>query len=275
MGQDTTILLTPTRVLNQNLPSRNGVQNGVKTFKNGDESVDLALQRMQQKRLALLEYTTWINNLCYLHTLQERGKIDHIGLTNTDAAHRELLLNTGFNIATNQVPCSVLNSRLTMLDGFLGEKWPNQPVPSNMDNPNWSLRKYLRLSKLTAAVLKALDRHQVPISAVATRHVLDNPSVKAVIVGSRLSPQRSLFEPDEEDRTWISIAQEGLSRLTDLPGDLGDEYRRPPYLTASGDLSERHASLKPSEWPSRMQSKYEYLTGSIWKPIALSPMRSR
>jgi enamine deaminase RidA (YjgF/YER057c/UK114 family) len=56
-----------------------------------------------------------------------------------------------------------------------------------------------------------------------------------------------------------------------IPGDCGDEYRRPPYLTASGDLSHHLAAL-PSIFrgepipnrPGRLRAS----SGSVWEPIA-------
>jgi len=214
---------------------------------------------------------TYLHNLSHLQSLQKAGKIQHIGLTNTDAAHLQLLIDSGFTIATNQVSCSVIDQRVvrgrlssvcrehdvgilaygTLLGGYLSEKWLGQPEPIDLESLNWSLRKYLRFIRAGGGwaayqeVLAALDtvakRHGVSIPAVATRFVLDLPPVKAVIVGTRLSADsgkytaRNLevfsFKLSEEDHALIAKAQESLK---DIPGDCGDEYRRTPYLTASG-----------------------------------------
>ncbi len=56
-----------------------------------------------------------------------------------------------------------------------------------------------------------------------------------------------------------------------IPGDCGQEYRRPPYLTASGDLS-HHLSVLPKAYtavpvpdrPHRMRVD----TGSVWESLA-------
>lgn len=243
--------------------------------------------------------------------MQKQGKIAHIGLTNTDAAHLQMLIDSGFTIATNQVPCNVLDRRITrgrlndlclehdvgllaygtLLGGFLSEKWVGKPEPSDIKELNWSLRKYLRFIWASGGwaayqtVLQALatiaERHGVPISAVATRHVLDVPSVKAVIVGSRLSANVGDYTTEnlltfslqlsDEDRALIAKAQEGL---TDIPGDCGDEYRRPPYLTAAGDMTdhlvETDRSTRVREAVAKGQ-RIEYLSGSKWEPIAVSP----
>lgn len=245
----------------------------------------------------------------HLRTLQKQGKIGLIGLTNTDAAHLQLLLDSGFSIATNQVSTSVIDRRVTrgrlndvclkndvgilaygtLLGGFLSEKWLGKPEPADINELNWSLRKYLRFIWAAGGweayqkVLKALNtvanNHGVSIAAVATRYVLDIPSVKAVIVGTRLSAdsqqyisknlQAFAFTLTEADMALIHAAQEGLK---DVPGDCGDEYRRPPYLTAAGDMSHHltetdnrrnlNAAIEKGQ-------RVEYSSGSLWEPIAV------
>lgn len=188
----------------------------------------------------------------------------------------------------------------TLLGGFLSEKWLDQPEPTTsiVDGGgggdyqlNWSLKKYLRFIHAAGGwtpfqtVLKALhvvaQKHQVPIAAVATRWVLDIPSVKAVIVGTRLNGDSAgytaknllafSFRLNDEDNAVIAQAQKGLK---DVPGDCGDEYRRPPYLTAAGDLS-HHLTLETDRSRQVRQAiamgqRVEYLTGSKWEPICVS-----
>ncbi|EXJ78260.1 hypothetical protein A1O3_09421 [Capronia epimyces CBS 606.96] len=290
-------------------------ENGIKTFANAEAAVDLASRRMGVKKIDLLQYHAWdftddtyLHNLDHLRTMQRQGKIGLIGLTNTNTAHLELLLDSGFPIATNQVPTNVIDRRLTrgrmnevcikhdvgilaygtLLGGFLTDKWLGQPEPADINELNWSLRKYIRFIWAAGGwapfqvVLQALAvvarRHDVSIAAVATRFVLDIPSVKAVIVGTRLSAdseayiaknlQAFSFKLTEDDIILIHQAQEGL---TDVPGDCGDEYRRPPYLTAAGDMSDhlletdRMTLVREAVAAGK---RVEYSTGSKWEPIA-------
>ena len=220
-----------------------------------------------------------------------------------------MLLDTGFNIATNQVSCSVIDLRPvrgrmshlcasrdvgllcygTLLGGFISEKWLGLPEPAEIDALNWSLKKYLRFIRAAGGwsafqgVLAALGtvakKHSVSIPAVATRWVLDLPAVKAVIVGTGLSAnsEQHIAENllafsvklDDEDRSIIANAQKGLR---DIPGDCGDEYRRPPYLTAAGDLShhvketDRARSVREAVAAGQ---RVEYLSGSKWEPICV------
>ncbi|KAI1608233.1 NADP-dependent oxidoreductase domain-containing protein [Exophiala viscosa] len=287
--------------IHQMVPSSDWSQD----LENAEAAVDLALRRMNQKKIHLLQYHAWdfsddtyLHNLDHLRILQERGKIGLIGLTNTDAAHLELLLDSGFPIATNQIPTNVIDRRLTrgrmndlclkhdvgilayatLLGGFLSEKWLRKSEPASMDELNWSLRKYLRFIWAAGGwgpfqvVLEALNtvaqRHGVSIAAVATRYVLDIPSVKAVIIGSRLSDdsehyvERNLeafqLNLSKEDLLVIQEAQEGL---TDIPNDCGDEYRRAPILTAAGDTShhfEETTAAKPTRGSCSWQTGRGY-----------------
>ncbi|TRX97178.1 hypothetical protein FHL15_001972 [Xylaria flabelliformis] len=289
-------------------------ENGIKSFQAAEKAVDLALQRMGQKQITLMQYHIWDysddtywHNLVYLRAMQKEGKIKHIGVTNVDAAHLELLIETGFKITTNQISCSVLDQRLvrgrlasvceknkvgvlaygTLLGGFFSEKWLDQPEPEDLNKLNWSLRKYLRFIraaggwKLFQGLLRALStishEHGVSIAAVATRYVLDIPIVSAVIVGCRLSAETSeyarrnleafSFVLSEDNHALIRKAQ---GALLDIPGDCGDEYRRPPYLTATGDLSHHLKDHQEDGLAMAIAAgkRIEYSTGSPWEPIA-------
>ncbi len=114
--------------------------------------------------------------------------------------------------------------------------------------------------------------------------MLDLPGVAAVIVGTRLTASSSRytesnlaafsFQLDDEDRGMIREAQEGLK---DIPGDCGDEYRRRPYLTASGDLSDHLDREDENTLRAAVEhgKRIEYSSGSPWEPIAVSCSSSR
>lgn len=291
-------------------------ENGIKSYEQARAAVDLALQRMGQESIDLMQYHIWdytddtyLHNLAHLSRLRDQGKIKHIGLTNTDAAHLELLLHSGYAIATNQVSCSVIDRRLitgrlsktcsehdvgilaygTLLGGFLSEKWVGVPEPQDMEPLNWSLRKYLRFIRAAGGwepfqrVLQSLatiaTKHNVPIAAVATKWVLDIPVVRAVIVGCRLSADSGKyaasdlaafsFSLDNDDKNLIFSAQ---SSLLDIPGDCGDEYRRPPFLTAAGDLTDHIAESHETQRIAdtiKQGSRVEYWSDSKWEPVAV------
>ena len=129
-------------------------------------------------------------------------------------------------------------------------------------------------------VLQAAQRigqkHGVSIANVATRWVLEQPAVGAVIVGARLGESEHRadnlklfdFALDAQDHALLAEACRGTTRI---PGDCGDEYRKPPFLTASGDLS-HHLDSLPPVWPRvavpGTTDRWRVDSGSVWEPLA-------
>ena len=221
------------------------------------------------------DHPGYIDVMDHLTRLKQQGWIRHIGLTNFDTDHLEVLLSSGFEILTNQVCLSVLDRRAladmselcldqgvrllaygSLAGGFLSDRWLDQPEPSAVSD--WSKMKYQRFIasiggwKVFQGVLQALDsiarRHEVSVSNVAARWVLQQPAVAGVIVGARITERQHRdqnkallsFALDEQDIQALDSASEGLLAI---PGDCGAEYRKPPFLTASGDLSHHIEAL--------------------------------
>lgn len=248
------------------------------------------------------EHPAWLDALHEMARLQEEGLIKAIGVTNFDAAHLELVLADGIPIATNQVSFSLVDRRAagalsdlcaatgvrllaygTLCGGFLSERWLGKPEPTAI--ADWSKSKYKRFidaaggwnpfQALLAAVDTIARKHGVSMSNVATRWVLDHASVAATIIGARLgeSEHRSDnlrifgFNLDEADHARLDAC---FAQIRPIPGDCGDEYRKPPFLTASGDLS-HHLDSIPSAYevlPLAHRAGQRVSTGSVWEPIA-------
>jgi enamine deaminase RidA (YjgF/YER057c/UK114 family) len=132
------------------------------------------------------------------------------------------------------------------------------------------------LQSILDAVSQVARKHDVSIGNVATRWVLEQKAVASVIVGARLSEREHRadnlnifgFALDAEDHGIIDTA---LALTTPIPGDCGDEYRRSPYLTASGDLSHHIASFPKVYAAQPMPDRPARLrldTGSIWESLA-------
>uniref|UniRef100_L2GII1 Aldo/keto reductase, putative n=1 Tax=Colletotrichum fructicola (strain Nara gc5) TaxID=1213859 RepID=L2GII1_COLFN len=265
-------------------------ETGDKSFATAEAAIGRALERMGAAQIALMQYHVWdytddtyLVNLAHLRTLQARGKIAHVGLTNVDTAHLEMLLDSGYEVVSNQVSVSVVDLRVvkgrmarvceergvgllaygTLLGGFLGERWVGVEEPKE-EGLNWSLRKYLRFIQVAggweafqgvlAAVAGVAKKHGVSVAAVAMRWMLDVPAVKAVIIGARLSEQ-SLeyaqknveafgFELDEEDRAAIAKAQEDLS----------------DHIKESNEMQKVEEAIA-------MGKRVEFHSGSKWEPI--------
>lgn len=268
------------------------------------------LDRLGTERIDLLqfhwwsfEHPAWLDALHEMTQLREEGLIGEIGVTNFDAAHLQLALSDGIPLVTNQIPFSLLDRRAagplaelcavtgvrllaygTLAGGFLGDRWLGQPEPDTITD--WSKMKYKRFIDIAGGwsvyqqILRAADqvarKHQVSISNVATRWVLENSAVAGVIIGARLGEaQHSAdnanlfgFALDAEDQELLEAA---FQASTPLPGDCGDEYRKPPFLTASGDLS-HHLDEMPraveAEPVPGLEGAQRVLSGSEWEDIA-------
>ncbi len=246
---------------------------------------------------------SWLDTLDFLEELRDEGLIRHLGLTNFDTAHLRIALHTGYRIVSNQVCFSLLDRRPaagmtelclergvkllafgTLAGGFLTERWLGRPEPSPDDLETWSLMKYKRFidaaggwacfQGVLEAVRDVADRHEVSMANVACRYVLDEPAVGGIIVGARLGRSAHIadnlrvftFVLDEEDRARID---EAVARLDPIPGDSGDEYRKPPFLTATGDLSQ-HVTSFPAPWPATPGpgGRTRVLTGTPWEDAA-------
>jgi aryl-alcohol dehydrogenase-like predicted oxidoreductase/enamine deaminase RidA (YjgF/YER057c/UK114 family) len=268
-----------------------------------------SLDRLGVERIDLLQLHWWLfqhpgylDAMRELVGLQRAGRIAHLGLTNFDTDHLRLLAVHGFPVVSNQVCFSVLDRRAgeemsrfclergigllaygTLAGGFLTDRWVGRPEPEAIGD--WSKMKYKRfidavggwdaLQGVLAALASVARRHGVSVANVATRWVLEQPAVAAVIVGARLgeSEHRAdnlrlfAFALDGEDRERIDTA---LSRTTRIPGDCGDEYRRPPFLTASGDLSHHLGGFPPVYQATSVPGRTDRLrvdTGSLWEPV--------
>ncbi|MBM1221382.1 aldo/keto reductase [Ponticoccus sp. SC2-23] len=270
--------------------------------------VEERLERLKVERVDLLqfhwwsfEHPQWLDALHELARLREEGLIGELGVTNFDAAHFNLALSDGVPLLTNQVSFSLIDRRAagelaevcerhgawllaygTLNGGFLSEKWLGKAEPNDISD--WSKMKYHRFIQTAGgwgafqSVLGAADtvarKHGVSISNVATRWVLEQRRVAGVIIGARLGEavhtQDNLrlfsFELDDDDRDTLGKA---FADTLPIPGDCGDEYRKPPFLTASGDLSHHlNAIPKPMTAEPALGSATRVVTGSYWEEAA-------
>lgn len=273
-------------------------------------AVNLALDRMQQSSIDLMQFhawhypdATWIDGLSYLNELKEEGLIKHLGVTNFDSAHIRIARASGIEIVSNQICHSLIDQRGntlmkdvcldydvkilafgTLAGGFLTEKWLGKTEPKQDDLETWSEMKYKRFidaaggwdpyQNLLHAVKIVADRHQVSMANVSSRFIFENPAVAAVIIGARLG--RSEHIEDNKKMLEIDFTQEDIAdieaaqkELNAIPGDCGDEYRKPPFLTASGDLSHHLETIPKSFIVQKSQEDREQIfTGTHWEDIA-------
>ena len=247
----------------------------------------------------------YLDAMAELHELRREGLIGHLGLTNFDTAHLRVLVTSGLPVATNQVCFSLLDRRAagemsafclannvkllafgTLGGGFLSERWLGATEPADGEITDWSKMKYRRFidaaggwepfQRLLGALARIADKHGVSVANVATRWVLQHPAIGGVIIGARLGESEHRadnlrlfgFALDDSD---LAAIDEALAALAPIPGDCGDEYRKPPFLTASGDLSHHLSQLPPiyraTQTPGRPDRR-RIDTGSVWEPLA-------
>ena len=245
----------------------------------------------------------WLETLYDLQALKREGLIRHLGLTNVDTAHLRMVKASGIEVVSNQVSFSLLDQRAagrmapycaangvrllaygTVAGGWLTERWLGRPEPDWESTGTWSMMKYGRfmrvaggwdaLQRVLATAKRVGDRYGVSIANVATRFILDQPGVAGVIVGARLGERAHIddtlrlfsFSLSDADRAEIGAV---LDTLHPIHGDCGDEYRTPPFLTASGDLSHHLLTMPaPYETVTGADGRSRCLTGTVWETVA-------
>ncbi|MCX6431089.1 MAG: aldo/keto reductase [Actinobacteria bacterium] len=244
----------------------------------------------------------WLDALIYLQELKEEGLIGALGTTNFDTAHLRIAKSIGIELVSNQISYSLIDRRGggkmadycadngiailaygTLCGGFLSDKWLGKSEPKSEELSNWSLMKYKRfidaaggwdsfqnvLSTLNA-ISKSTD---TSIATIASKYQLGQKAVGAVIIGARLGENAHIkeaaslfsFELSDSQQSTISAA---IAELQPIPGDCGDEYRKPPYLTASGDLSHHLADFPPVYEVIESGGKSRIDSGTSWETMA-------
>ncbi len=234
--------------------------------------IDRSLNRLNLDCLHLVQFFWWdmslgdpARSLDILKTLQEKGKIRHLGVTNWDITDTKIFTNAGFNLVSNQVQYSILDHRPerglidwsldhtmqlicygVLAGGFLTENWLGKPDPG-FQFENRSLIKYRLiidefgpwdLFQELLGVMKAIaEKYSVGLSAVAIRYVLDRPGVAAAIVGARYAHHlpRTLeafkFKMDRQDYSELEYV------LDKAKGPNG------PVFGLESDRSGRHGRI--------------------------------
>ena len=272
--------------------------------------IDERLARLGVDKLDLLQFhwwnfahPGWLDALHEIAELREQGIIREIGVTNFDAAHLHLALADAIPLVSNQVSFSLIDRRAggplaelcantnvrllaygTLCGGFLSQRWLGRAEPEVI--ADWSGMKYKRFldaaggweiyQGILNAAAKIGEKHGVSISNVATGWVLEQESVAGVIIGARLGENQHRsdnsrlfsFSLDDEDHALLNDA---FLATNAIAGDCGDEYRKPPFLTASGDLTDHLTSFEQAYSAQNVPHRPEQqrvLSGSEWEDIA-------
>jgi aryl-alcohol dehydrogenase-like predicted oxidoreductase/enamine deaminase RidA (YjgF/YER057c/UK114 family) len=273
-------------------------------------AIQKSLTRLQSEKIDLLQFhawnyadPAWLDCLFWLQELKDEGLIQHIGLTNFDTAHLQMVVNSGIPVISNQVCYSLLDQRAshqmttaclqhnikllafgTVAGGFLTEKWLGQPEPILDSSLTWSQMKYKRFidaaggwqkfQELLLTLNEVAKQNNTSIANVASRYILEQPAVGGVIIGARLGKSEHIQENKNLlsfalDEAGKKILKKAIDQLNTILGDCGDEYRKPPFLTASGDLS-HHIDKVPPPYPTHKGSdgRTKALSGTTWEDLA-------
>ncbi|MGQ7845849.1 aldo/keto reductase [Granulosicoccus sp. 3-233] len=190
------------------------------THRDIEAIIDRSLKRLNLEQLHLVQFYWWdlslgdpLASLDVLKTLRDKGKIRYLGCTNWDQSAMQGFVDKDFDMVSAQVQYSLLDHRPAgafsqwcsdndirilcygvLAGGFLTDRWLGQPDPG-FAFENRSLIKYRLIIEdfggwdLFQALLETLadiGRQQgVPLSAVATSYMLQQPQVAATIIGAR------------------------------------------------------------------------------------------
>ena len=229
------------------------------TATNVDSIIHRSLQRLGVEQLDLVQFHWWDYAVPGLELLTERllkaqqqGKIRLLGATNFDTIHVRQMVGEGVPLVSLQAQYSLLDRRPdrsmarasldtgvgllaygVLAGGFLNSRYLGMQSPKHM---NRSLTKYRLIieesggwqayQQLLALLTEIGDRYQVPAELVAARWVLDQPMVRAIILGigkqsrADINARLAGLALDQQD-------QQRLKEWTDrYPPPGGDMYDR-------------------------------------------------
>ena len=234
-----------------------------------ESNIAVSLRRMDVESLDLLQFHWWdyaddryLDALKHLTDLKEEGKIRHLGLTNFDTERLGIIIEHGVEIVSNQVQFSLIDRRPeiamipfcqehgiqllsygTVCGGLLSEYYLGRREPGQWSLKTASQQKYKQMietwggwklfQELLGCLKQIADQHHVSIANVATRYILDKPTVAGVILGTRLG----VSEHRDDNACTFTLAlnaeadghiQAVLSKSNNVfqsIGDCGDEYR--------------------------------------------------
>ncbi len=244
----------------------------LESFDRSDVSaiVTRSCQRLGVDQVDLVQFHWWryearhyLAAMEELFTLKSAGKIRHVGVTNFDVERLSEMVNAGVKPASIQLQYSLIDRRPafemaefclregigilcygTVAGGFFSEKYLGRAEPGEAETRSnvkyrliieefggWALFQRLLTTLSTIA-----QNHSTDIGTIASAWTLQQPGVKAVIVGARnLSHQQSNLQiPD------ITFSSNELAAINEIlahaEGPRGPVYDLERY-------SEKHSSI--------------------------------
>ena len=136
---------------------------------------------------------------------------------------------------------------LSILGSFLPSHLFDKNPPARVPKANNFILNSLHNSDISKLALLS-NKKNTSIANISSRYILEDPNVASVIIGARLGENNHIEDHKKISNITLSteeknLISKSLNLLTRVPGDCGDEYRKPPFLTASGDLSHHLDSI--------------------------------
>ena len=226
--------------------------------------VDRSLKRMHREALDLVQFHWWdfsipgmMETAFDLVRLQEKGKIRNIGMCNMDTERLKMMVEAGIPVVSNQAQYSMFDRRPersllayseahgiqtfcfgTLAGGFLDERYMGKAYEAPETR---SQVKYMQIiedslgwegmQELLPVLKEIADAHEVTIANVAVQYILRQPSVGAVMVGTRNSKHvdsnRRTLEFDLTEQEMETI-RNFINRYPTPEGDCYDLERNSP-----------------------------------------------
>jgi aryl-alcohol dehydrogenase-like predicted oxidoreductase len=233
------------------------------------ENIQKSLNRMNVSSIDLLQFHWWDYNnpyymdaLKYLTDLKDNGNIKNIGLTNFDTERLQIMRDADLSIVSNQIQYSIIDRRPeekmipfcqkqgisllaygSLCGGLMSDRYFRREKPSIGELDTLSLRKYYQMidawggwnlfQELLSNLNTIAQKYNVSIANIATRYILDSPTVAGVIIGARLgivdhrvsNEQVFNLKLGNSDLDAIDAVCKKSNNLFEMIGDCGDEYR--------------------------------------------------
>ena len=233
------------------------------------ENIQKSLNRMNVSSIDLLQFHWWDYNnpyymdaLKYLTDLKDNGIIKNIGLTNFDTERLQIMMDADLPIVSNQIQYSIIDRRPevkmipfcqkqgisllaygSLCGGLMSDRYFGREKPSIDELDTLSLRKYYQMieawggwnlfQELLSNLNTIAQKYNVSIANIATRYILDSPTVAGVIIGARLGivdhrvSNEQVFDLKlgRSDLDAIDAVCKKSNNLFEMIGDCGDEYR--------------------------------------------------
>jgi aryl-alcohol dehydrogenase-like predicted oxidoreductase len=233
------------------------------------ENIQKSLNRMYVSSIDLLQFHWWDYNnpyymdaLKYLTDLKDNGIIKNIGLTNFDTERLQIMMDADLPIVSNQIQYSIIDRRPevkmipfcqnqgisllaygSLCGGLMSDRYFGREKPSIGELDTLSLRKYYQMieawggwnlfQELLSNLNTIAQKYNVSIANIATRYILDSPTVAGVIIGARLgivdhrvsNEQVFNLKLGKSDLDAIDAVCKKSNNLFETIGDCGDEYR--------------------------------------------------